>query len=83
MTSALTIDPSTILYGLGAIKGIGESLVDKIVEEREKKEYKDLLDFCIRVGFNRVNKRILTALIGSGAMDCLGDRNYLFNIIII
>jgi DNA polymerase-3 subunit alpha len=75
------IDSSTILYGLGAIKGIGESLVDKIVEEREKKEYKDLLDFCIRVGFNRVNKRILTALIGSGAMDCLGERNYLFNII--
>jgi DNA polymerase-3 subunit alpha len=75
------IDSSTILYGLGAIKGIGESLVDKIVEERGKKEYKDLLDFCIRVGFNRVNKRILTALIGSGAMDCLGERNYLFNII--
>ena len=75
------IDSSTILYGLGAIKGIGESLVDKIVEEREKQEYKDLLDFCVRVGFNRVNKRILTALIGSGAMDCLGERNYLFNII--
>jgi len=75
------MDSTTILYGLGAIKGIGESLVDKIVEEREKEEYKDLLDFCIRVGFNRVNKRILTALIGSGAMDCLGERNYLFNII--
>ena len=75
------IDSSTILYGLGAIKGIGESLVEKIIEEREKEEYKDLLDFCIRVGFNRVNKRILTALIGSGAMDCLGERNYLFNII--
>ena len=73
------IDSSTILYGLGAIKGIGESLVDKIVEEREKEKYKDLLDFCIRVGFNRVNKRILTALIGSGAMDCLGDRNILFS----
>ena len=75
------IDSLTILYGLGAIKGIGESLVEKIIEEREKEEYKDLLDFCIRVGFNRVNKRILTALIGSGAMDCLGERNYLFNII--
>ena len=75
------IDSSTILYGLGAIKGIGESLVEKIIEEREKEEYKDLLDFCIKVGFNRVNKRILTALIGSGAMDCLGERNYLFNII--
>ena len=73
------IDSSTILYGLGAIKGIGESLVDKIVAEREKEKYKDLLDFCIRVGFNRVNKRVLTALIGSGAMDCLGDRNILFS----
>ena len=59
------LDSSTILYGLGAIKGIGESLVEKIVTEREKNEYKDLLDFCVRVGFNRVNKRILTALIGS------------------
>ena len=73
------VNESTILYGLGAIKGIGESLVDKIVEEREIEEYKDLLDFCLRVGFNRVNKRILTALIGSGAMDCLGKRNLLFN----
>ena len=71
------VNESTILYGLGAIKGIGESLVDKIVEEREIEEYKDLLDFCLRVGFNRVNKRILTALIGSGAMDCLGKRNLL------
>tara|TARA_Y100000741_G_scaffold177639_1_gene134845 strand:- start:2545 stop:6015 length:3471 start_codon:yes stop_codon:yes gene_type:complete len=75
------IDSSTILYGLGALKGIGESLVEKIVDEREKEEYKDLLDFCLRVGYNRVNKRILTALIGSGAMDCLGERSYLFNII--
>ena len=73
------IDSSTILYGLGAIKGIGESLVEKIVLEREKKEYKDLFDFCIRVGFNRVNKRILTALIGSGAMDCLGERSFLYS----
>ena len=73
------IDSSTILYGLGAIKGIGKSLVSKIVEEREKTQYKDLLDFCIRVGFNSVNKRILTALIGSGAMDCLGERNFLFS----
>ena len=41
------LDSSTILYGLGAIKGIGESLVEKIVTEREKNEYKDLLDFCV------------------------------------
>ncbi|HJM59663.1 MAG TPA: DNA polymerase III subunit alpha, partial [SAR86 cluster bacterium] len=73
------IDSQTILYGLGAIKGIGESLVEIIIKTRNESKYKDLLDFCIRVGFNRVNKRILTALIGSGAMDCLGDRSSLFN----
>ena len=72
------IDTQTILYGLGAIKGIGESLVDKIVSERQIKEFKDMYDFSYRVGFNRINKRILTTLIGSGAMDSLGKRQDLF-----
>ena len=72
------IDSKTILYGLGAIKGIGESLVDKIVTEREDGKFQDMYDFCMRVGFNKINKRILTALIGSGAMDCLGERETLF-----
>ena len=72
------IDSKTILYGLGAIKGIGESLVDQIVTEREDGKFQDMYDFCMRVGFNKINKRILTALIGSGAMDCLGERETLF-----
>ena len=72
------LDSKTILYGLGAIKGIGESLVDQIVSEREDGKFQDMYDFCIRVGFNKINKRILTALIGSGAMDCLGERETLF-----
>ena len=72
------LDSKTILYGLGAIKGIGESLVDQIVTEREDGKFQDMYDFCMRVGFNKINKRILTALIGSGAMDCLGERETLF-----
>ena len=68
----------TILYGLGAIKGIGESLVDKIISEREEEKFKDMYDFCLRVGFKRINRRILTTLIGSGAMDALGKRQDLF-----
>ena len=72
------LDSETILYGLGAIKGIGESLVDQIVLERKHKNFKDMYDFCLRVGFNRINKRILTTLIGSGAMDSLGKRKDLF-----
>ncbi len=72
------LDSSTILYGLGAIKGIGESLVEQIVIERQSKRFEDMYDFCMRVGFNKVNKRILTTLIGSGAMDSLGSREDLF-----
>ena len=72
------LNSSTILYGLGAIKGIGESLVQKIVSERKNKKFVDMYDFCMRVGFNRINKRILTTLIGSGAMDSLGSREDLF-----
>ena len=72
------LNSSTILYGLGAIKGIGESLVQKIVSERKNKKFVDMYDFCMRVGFNRINKRILTTLIGSGAMDSLGGREDLF-----
>ena len=75
------LDEKTILYGLGAIKGIGESLVNSIISAREKGSFKDFYDFCIRVGSNRLNKRALTTLIGSGAMDSLGDRKELYNLI--
>ena len=75
------LDEKTILYGLGAIKGIGESLVNSIISAREKGSFKNFYDFCIRVGSNRLNKRALTTLIGSGAMDSIGDRNKLYNLI--
>ncbi|HIK72236.1 MAG TPA: DNA polymerase III subunit alpha [Gammaproteobacteria bacterium] len=75
----LDLDSNTILYGLGALKGIGESLVNQITTSREDRPFADLVDFCLRVGSNRVNSRILTALIGSGSMDCFGKREKLFN----
>ena len=74
-------DKKTVLYGLGAIKGIGESLVKSITTAREKGAFKDLYDFCLRIGSNKLNKRILTTLIGSGAMDSFGKRKMLFNLI--
>ena len=74
-------DKKTVLYGLGAIKGIGESLVKSITTAREKGVFKDLYDFCLRIGSNKLNKRILTTLIGSGAMDSFGKRKMLFNLI--
>ncbi|MGR9106315.1 MAG: DNA polymerase III subunit alpha [Gammaproteobacteria bacterium] len=65
---------ATILYGLGAIKGVGEGAIDVIVRERNGKgRFADLVDFCERLDLNKVNKRVLEALIRSGAMDSLGQ----------
>ncbi|MEW7857870.1 DNA polymerase III subunit alpha [Pseudomonas chlororaphis] len=62
-----------IVYGLGAIKGVGEGPVEAIVEARaEGGPFKDLFDFCSRVDLKRINKRTLDALIRSGALDRLG-----------
>lgn len=61
-----------IVYGLGAIKGVGEGPVEAIVEAREAGLFKDLFDFCARVDLKRINKRTLEALIRSGALDRLG-----------
>ncbi|SEP76644.1 DNA polymerase-3 subunit alpha [Solimonas aquatica] len=62
-----------IRYGLGAIKGAGESALEGILKEREQNgPFRDLFDFCRRIDLRRANKRVLEALIGSGAMDCFG-----------
>ena len=62
-----------VVYGLGAIKGIGEAPVESIVAARGNGgAFKDLFEFCRRVDARKVNKRVLEALIRSGAMDGLG-----------
>lgn len=66
-------DDGRIVYGLGAIKGVGEGPVEAIVECRsEGGPFKDLFDFCSRVDLKRINKRTLEALIRGGALDRLG-----------
>ena len=63
----------TIRYGLGAIKGVGQGLVDALVAERETHgAFKGLADLCERSDVNRINKRVLEALIKSGALDSFG-----------
>ena len=64
-----TVQNESIIYGLGAVRGVGEGPVAAIVEAREHGLFDDLLDFCRRVDVKRVNKRVLAALIGSGALD--------------
>lgn len=66
-------DAGQIIYGLGAIKGVGEGPVEAIVECRDEGgPFKDLFDFCNRVDLKRINKRTLEALIRGGALDRLG-----------
>ena len=67
------MDDRTIRYGLGAVKGVGRGACEAIAEERTRGgAYADLLDFCKRVDSNRLNKRVLEALVNAGALDALG-----------
>ncbi|PXX98194.1 DNA polymerase III subunit alpha [Halomonas sp. LBP4] len=62
-----------VVYGLGAIRGVGEGPIGAIVEAREAEgPFTDLFDFCRRLDPRRMNKRTLEALIRSGALDSLG-----------
>ncbi len=61
-----------VIYGLGAVRGVGEGPVDAIVEARESGPFLDLADFCGRLDNKKVNKRVLEALIKAGAMDEFG-----------
>ncbi|HLS81402.1 MAG TPA: DNA polymerase III subunit alpha [Steroidobacter sp.] len=63
----------SIRYGLGAIKGVGQGVVEMLVAQREAGgPYTDIADLCRRNDANRLNRRVLEALIRSGAADALG-----------
>ena len=65
---------TTILYGLGAIKGVGHAAVESLIAEREKNgPYTSLNEFCRRVDHDKINRRALGAMVKSGAMDCFGE----------
>ena len=66
------ISDKTILYGLGAIKGVGEGAILEIIEKRKKNiKFDHFFDFCSKIDPHKVNRRVLEALIFSGAFDCL------------
>lgn len=73
-------DDNKIIYGLGAIKGVGESAIQCIEQERANRgAFKSLFDVCQRLDMRKVNRRVLEALIKSGAMDEWGiNRGILF-----
>jgi len=66
------VDDKTLRYGLGAIKGVGEGAVQAIVTERRANgDYASLEDLCRRLDLSKINRRVLEALIKSGALDGL------------
>ncbi|MEN8259000.1 MAG: DNA polymerase III subunit alpha [Pseudomonadota bacterium] len=64
---------SEIVYGLGAIKGVGQNAIDDVLGERNRGgPFLGLYDLCKRVDLRKVNRRVLEALIRSGALDVFG-----------
>ena len=67
-------DHNQIIYGLGAVKGVGQAVLEHLVEERKRNGlYKDLFDLCYRIDIKKVNRRALEALTKAGAFDDFGD----------
>ncbi len=61
-----------IVFGLGAVKGVGGEPIKNIIEERAKGDYKSLEDFISRVDFSKLTKKSLEPLVKSGSLDNLG-----------
>ncbi|HVY65128.1 MAG TPA: DNA polymerase III subunit alpha [Gammaproteobacteria bacterium] len=65
--------PKRISYGLGALKGVGQNAVEAIVGERDAHgPFRSLVDLCRRTDLTKLNRRVLEALVRSGALDALG-----------
>ncbi|HLS51502.1 MAG TPA: DNA polymerase III subunit alpha, partial [Burkholderiaceae bacterium] len=77
------LPPRTVRYGLGALKGAGQSAIHEIIAERERGgPYESLFDFCKRVDRHTVNRRTIEALVRAGAFDQLeSNRAALFETI--
>ena len=68
-----SVDGKNIRFGLAAVKNVGESAIDSIIESRDSDgPFKSFLDFCSRVDLRKINKRVVESLIMCGAFDSLG-----------
>jgi DNA polymerase-3 subunit alpha len=65
------VSDSVVRYGLGAIKGTGQGAIEAILQAREEAPFRSLFDFAARIDRQRVNKRVVEALIKAGAFDAL------------
>lgn len=72
--ASFTVDGEAIRFGLAAVKGVGETAIASMMEQREDGAFKNLLDFCTRVDMGKVNKKVTESLIKCGAFDTTGAR---------
>jgi DNA polymerase-3 subunit alpha len=70
----LPVDAKTVRYGLGAVRGTGESAIAAVLEARKAGPFKGLHDFCIRVDKRIVNRRVIEALVRAGAFDSIDSQ---------
>ena len=68
-----TVDDGQIYFGMAAIKNVGKGAVESIVAARENAPFTSFYDFCARVDTRQINKRVLEALICSGAFDSINN----------
>jgi DNA polymerase-3 subunit alpha len=74
-----TLEEGAVRFGLGAVRNVGQAVVDALVAAREEGAYRDLYDLAHRLENRVMNRRVLESLIASGACDALGpDRATLF-----
>lgn len=72
-TNIFTATPKGIRFAISAIKGVGEGVVEAIVEERTKTgSFKNLYDFCRRVDAKKIGKKVIEHLVWAGAFDFTG-----------
>jgi DNA polymerase-3 subunit alpha len=65
------IDSGTVRYGLGGIRGTGQSAIENMALARKDGPFTDLFDFCRRVDKRVVNRRAIEAMVRAGAFDSL------------
>ncbi|KIH75732.1 DNA polymerase III, alpha subunit [Geoalkalibacter ferrihydriticus] len=75
---SFTVHDNAIRFGLGAVKGVGGAALEVITEVRRETPFSSLHDFCERVTLQKVNKKVIEALIKCGAFDSLGGRRAQF-----
>ncbi len=73
MFNFTVLDDTSILYGLGAIKGVGQGAIEGLVAERDRQgPFRSLNELCSRTDSQKINRRVIEALIRAGALDSVG-----------